>query len=358
LPVVGAELGKLAKRPHHRGKFDTMRLSTTLLFFSIALVAAARARGHDADEPTRDSGNTANVVVVKTSGDKRIIEANGIPDHQPGQFPNRGNPNSISAQHYRFEMPLKPHANDEPRAIDRYIFGVAINGVVFDPGSAEVWRPSDPIVSRPGPNTRRGPGDRSGHIWNYDAMGKMNLGIDENHAHVQPTGAYHYHGLPTGLIARLQKEKTGNRMLLIGYAADGFPIYAKSGHEKAEDASSPVKKRKSSYHLKKGNRPKGDNGPGGKYDGTFVQDYEFEKASGDLDECNGRKGVTPEFADGTYYYVVTDAYPFIPRYFRGTPDRSFEKHLGPPPGDGPARRGGRRGPPAFPGEGPPPLRSE
>jgi hypothetical protein len=318
-----------------------MRLSTSLLFSCIALVAAAVAHGHDADEPQHDGADSSNHVVIKTSGDKRNIEANGLPDHKPGQFPNRGNPNSISAQHYRFKMPLKPHANNEPRPVDRYIFGVAINGVVFDPGTAEVWRPGDPIVSRPGPNTRRGPGDERGHVWNYDAMGQMNLGIDENHAHVQPTGAYHYHGLPTGLIARLHKDKTGDRMLLIGYAADGFPIYAEYGHEKPDDASSPVKKLKLSYHLKKGNRPSGDNGPGGKYDGTFVQDYEFRKSSGDLDECNGRKGVTPEFADGTYYYVVTDTYPFIPRFFRGTPDSSFEKRMGPPG----SRGGGRRGPP-------------
>jgi hypothetical protein len=304
-------------------------------------MAATVARGHGAEEPTRDRDDTANHVVIKTSGERRIIESNGIPNHKPGQFPNRGNPNSISAQHYSFETPLKPQENDEPRPIDRYIFGVAINGVVFDPGTAEVWRPGDPIVSRPGPNTRRGPGDERGRIWNYDAMGRMNLGIDESHAHVQPTGAYHYHGLPTGLIARLHKEKSGDRMLLIGYAADGFPIYAEYGHEKASDASSPLKKLKASYHLKKGNRPKGDSGPAGKYDGTFVQDYEFVKASGDVDECNGRKGVTPEFADGTYYYVITDAYPFIPRFFRGTPDSSFQKKMGPPEGRG------RRGPPPF-----------
>jgi hypothetical protein len=147
-------------------------------------------------------------------------------------------------------------------------------------------------------------------------------------------------------------------MLLIGYAADGFPIYAEYGYEKASDTSSPLKKLKPSYHLKKGNRPKGDDGPGGKYDGTFTQDYEFTKASGDLDECNGRTGVTPEYSGGTYYYVVTDGFPFIPRLFRGTPDSSFEKHLGPPPGspDGPPGRRGRRGPPR--GDGPPPPRGE
>src|SRR5215211_7279615 len=118
-----------------------MRLSTTLLLTCIASSTAALAQGHDANEPSSDVENGSNRVTIKNKGDKRIIEANGLPDHKPGQFPNRGNSNSISAQHYHFEMPLKPRANEEPRPVERYIFGVAINGVVFDPGTAEVWRP-------------------------------------------------------------------------------------------------------------------------------------------------------------------------------------------------------------------------
>ena len=51
--------------------------------------------------------------------------------------------------------------------------------------------------------------------------------------------------------------------------------------------------------------------PAGAYDGTFVQDYEYRAGTGELDECNGRQGVTPEFPNGTYYYVLTDAFPFI-----------------------------------------------
>ena len=333
------------------------------MFAAAICCAPALASAREGDSGSDSAADaTHNRVTIKTQGNKRIIEANGLPDHKPGQFPNRGNPNSISEQHYRFELPVKPHPNDKPRPIDRYTFGVAINGVVFDPGTAEVWRPGDRIVSHPGPETRCSPDDDRREIWNYDAMGKMELGIDENHAHVQPTGAYHYHGLPTGLITNLREEKgpAGKDMLLIGYAADGFPIYAETGYSKADNASSPLKKLKPSYHLKKGNRPTGKDGPGGRYDGTFTQDYQFTKSTGDLDECNGRTGVTPEYPDSTYYYVVTDAYPFIPRFFRGTPDSSFAKRMGPPggpdgPGAPPGRRG-RRGPPPFPGEGPPPPR--
>jgi hypothetical protein len=39
--------------------------------------------------------------------------------------------------------------------------------------------------------------------------------------------------------------------------------------------------------------------------------------SGDLDECNGRMGVTPEFPDGIYHYYATDSYPFFQRCVKG-----------------------------------------
>lgn len=54
------------------------------------------------------------------------------------------------------------------------------------------------------------------------------------------------------------------------------------------------------------------------------------KGAGDLDEANGRFGVTPEFPQGTYHYVLTENFPFIPRQFKGTPDSSFFRR-GPPP---------------------------
>jgi hypothetical protein len=51
--------------------------------------------------------------------------------------------------------------------------------------------------------------------------------------------------------------------------------------------------------------------------GTFTQDYEYVAGSGDLDECNGRFGVTPEFPNGIYHYYITDTYPFIQRCVKG-----------------------------------------
>ena len=104
---------------------------------------------------------------------------------------------------------------------------------------------------------------------------------------------------------------------LIGWAVDGFPVYALFGWEDASLPVGVVSELTSSYQLKEGARPNGADGPGGTYDGTFVQDYEYVAGSGDLDECNGRITVTPDFPDGTYAYFLTDDWPVIPRCVKG-----------------------------------------
>lgn len=251
-----------------------------------------------------------NQVTSVTRGDQRLITANGIPDHTPGRFPNRGNPHTIRAQNYQFRMPLKPEAAARVTPLRHLLFGVALNGVPFDPGTAEFWR-NNPDSG-----------------WRYEALGgRLDLGCDRHNAHVQPSGAYHYHSLPTGLIEKRAKPGT---MTLVGYAADGFPVYAKYGPIDPADLASKLVALRSSYRVREGMR---DTGPGGKYDGTFTQDFEYVRGAGDLDECNGRAGATPEYPDGTYHYFLTEEFPFIPRYFRGTPDDSF-RHRGPPPGRG------------------------
>ncbi len=49
-----------------------------------------------------------NRVEIGISGDKRIIRANGIPAHETGRFPNRGNPNTIREQNYVFRVDAAP----------------------------------------------------------------------------------------------------------------------------------------------------------------------------------------------------------------------------------------------------------
>ena len=117
-------------------------------------------------------------------------------------------------------------------------FGVGINGVLFEPGTAEFWM-----------------GDRHAD-WNYEALGgAVGLGLDSNHAHVQPGGIYHYHGLPTGLLEELNfpagKEDHNRHSPLIGWAADGFPVYYAFGYKQAEDPKSGIAKLTTSFQLKR-----------------------------------------------------------------------------------------------------------
>ena len=263
-----------------------------------------------------------NEVKIEVKGEYRMITSNGIPDHATGAFPNRGNPNSISPQRYNFKVPANPKVAAQPTALQHQDFGIAVNGIPFDPFTAEYWH-----------------NDRQAN-WNYEGIinGTAYLGIDFNNAHVQPTGAYHYHANPVGLMKNLGSD--GTKMVQIGWAADGFPLYGLYGFQKADDATTGVKQLTTSWRLKKGTRP---SGPGLAYDGSFVQDWEYVKGAGDLDQCNGRFGVTPEFPQGTYYYVISENYPWIPRYFKGTPDSSFRRGPGGPggPGGGPPRGGGK-----------------
>lgn len=264
-----------------------------------ALVAAAALAGGAAAAISAQTKALQNRVSITRQSGLRIIESNGIPDHTMGQFPNRGNPNRVAEMQYRFTITTQPKAAEKPTPCRLGIFGFALNGVPFDPGAAEWWN-----------------NDRSSG-WQYEPLsGAINLGLDENAAHVQPTGAYHYHGIPIGLVRRLGEKG----VVQLGWAADGFPIYGPWGYADPMQSGSPLKKLLSSWRIKRLPR---NGGPGGTPDGTFIEDYEYIAGSGDLDECNGRFGVTPEFPQGTYYYVLTETWPVVPRFFRGTPDRSF-----------------------------------
>lgn len=303
------------------GESALMKTAPLLLTLSSAGIMMALLSGHSLKaQPAQSPGSALNKVKITTGSGFRTILSNGWPDHAPGAFPRRGNPNALSPQQYAFRVPVDPVKAERPVGSSGFWWGVAVNGVPFEPGTAETWK------------NERGSG------WRYEAAtGFMDLGLDEHHGHVQPTGAYHYHARPGGLVERLGGD--GEEMRLIGWAADGFPLYTDRAPSDPSNAKSALKTLKSSYRLKPGKRPAPPTGPGGAYDGRFTEDWEYVSGSGDLDECNGRSGVTPEFPSGTYYYCVTAEFPFLPRFWQGQPDRSFAKGV-PPPGGGPEGRPG------------------
>ncbi|PWJ57388.1 ribonuclease BN (tRNA processing enzyme) [Dyadobacter jejuensis] len=249
--------------------------------------------------------------------DLRIIKSNAIPNHTVGLFPTKGNPNKIAEQQKVYTLDLTPELASNityvyDLGIDRgkpsYVFGVAINGVKFEPSANEYFKNKET--------------NQPNYEWPLEPLSdEVNLGEDYNNAHVQPNGEYHYHGTPTGLVATFDS----NKMTLVGWAADGFPMYYKMGYQDPMNPASEVVQLKSSYVLKRGERPgDGISAPNGAYSGKYVRDYEYHIGSGDLDECNGRTGVTPEFPGGTYYYVVSDEFPSASRCFKGTPSDDFE----------------------------------
>ncbi|GAA0782535.1 YHYH protein [Roseibium denhamense] len=308
----------------------------------ICLIAASPAGAHDSvvplnGEEPHDHAHASDGIWdlllpdaeayadITVDGNSRRIRANGYPDKAPGTFPNRNNPHSISKKNYNLKVPLNPKNNGRATNAQGAVFGIAINGVVMDPGTAEYWN-----------NDRR-----SG--WNYEALGgACQLGLDKYNAHVQPDGTYHYHGIPTGVLAA---QGGSSAPALLGFAADGFPIYGPYGYSNPQ-APSRVAKLSSSYRVKSGTRP---DGPGGRYDGKFTQDWAYVAGAGDLDACNGRFAVTPEYPQGTYHYVLTESFPFIPRCWMGTPDSSFSRLKR---GGGGQRRGDLKNGPETPDQAP------
>jgi YHYH protein len=241
------------------------------------------------------------------SSTERSLKANGIPDHQVGAFPNANNPNTISEQTVAATFTLTPLATSTVSTLGgpRGAVGYVLNGVKIDPDTGGACDDSGATcdLGRPVGN------------WRMEALGQtsFNFGADMNNAHVQPNGEYHYHGIPEGFVEKLNK---GQAMTLIGWAADGFPIYVRYGYATASDSQSAVVAMKPSYRIKA--TPDANRPATSLYAmGTFKQDWEYVAGLGDLDECNGRTGVTPEFPKGIYHYFATDAYPFLQRCVKG-----------------------------------------
>lgn len=240
--------------------------------------------------------NLTSNAAISCSGTSRTITGNGVPDHTPGTFPNSGNPNTIAATNVRFTNTTQPAVVSTSGTAVDHILGFANNSVKFDPSTAESYQ--------------------NAGVWKIEALNQtyFAFGVDSSNAHVQPGGIYHYHGMPEGYITRMNK---GTGMALVGFAVDGFPMYARYGYNTATSATSGTRAMTPSYRLKtspSAGRPSTTAVPMG----TFTQDYEYVAGLGDLDECNGRFGVTPEFPSGIYHYYITDGYPYIQRCVKGT----------------------------------------
>ncbi len=310
------------------GTREPCKLSTGLFEGNVALLSKLASDEMFYLEPVVAAINTASVLCAYSdtttnsqpslnytsrsewscSGSQRELSANGIPDHFVGTFPNPDNPNTIAEQDVTANFTLAPVLTDSSTELGgpRGATGYVLNGVKIDADTAGSCDDSGTACSLIG---------NSGN-WSIEALGQtvFDFGTDDNNAHVQPGGAYHYHGMPEGFLAK--RGGSSDTMSLIGWAADGFPIYARYGYSDSDDAGSSLKLMQGSYQLVdeiNGSRPSTDDYPLG----TFRQDWQYLAGSGDLDECNGRFGVTPEFPLGIYHYYATDSYPYLQRCVKG-----------------------------------------
>lgn len=230
-----------------------------------------------------------------------VFTTNAIPNHTFNDGASAF-PNPVATQSEEYQVALNPQFAATTTGLSlNYDNAILLNGVKVDLLAAGCFGVGD---GRVGCNDDNQP-------WRFDPMFAQNgFRVDQHNAHTQPDGTYHYHGDPNALFDR----SGGIASPVIGFAADGFPVYGGFINDGGN-----VRAVESSYRLKSGNRPSGPGNPGGVYDGAYRDDYEYVAGAGDLDECNGMS------VNGVYGYYVTDSFPHVMACFKGTVDESFRK---------------------------------
>jgi hypothetical protein len=257
-----------------------------------------------------DVGNSTNFsgnLYITAAGDTCTLTTNSIPNHDVNDATSFATDVGTVTKTYQVTTSPSDAASTTDLSLE-WDDAIFLNGAKLDLLPAACYGVgTDPLGSeKTGCET-------DGTPWRYDPMFSGNdFGTDSHNAHTQPNGAYHYHGDP---LAMYDDSSPTVDSPVIGFAADGYPIYGPYIDD------SGVRLVTSGYTLKSGSRVSqtGEGAfPGGTYDGTFRDDWEYT-AGGDLDECNGMT------RSGQYGYYVTRTFPWVLNCFKGTPDSSFEK---------------------------------
>lgn len=223
----------------------------------------------------------------RADGELRVISTNGLPvDNPSGNFPIATsddayaydrNPHRVQAQSATVSIPRNPVVADQPSCTPMGAIGVAVNGVaIFNAIDGE----------------------------SRDAVAHEVQDVCDGHP--ERSGTYHYHNGS----ACLTEQAPSGQATLIGYALDGFGIFAEKDRA--------------------GNL----------------------KTNADLDVCHGLTSVVPwnGKTQSVYHYSVTVEFPYTVGCFMGTPVTLTTQQTGggqsppqgPPPG-GPPTGGPPRG---------------
>ena len=326
---------------------------------------------------TWSTGSTAQatpaycgVQEVYSSPNWVYIRSTGLGSHVMGPWYLDANhtqlfPNFPTNEHVLYKIPRVPVVPTTKSRNNGGAIGYFVDGVAM----FNSW---DAYYYTNGADTM---GGGNGGYWNRDAYVNEGVSFDANNAH-QAGGQHHYHANPPALryllgdhvdynsVSKTYPESTNapKHSPILGWVADGIPIYGPYGYSVSNNASSGVRRMISGYVLRNGqhgsqnltnvnraylpqwavrlynaasNVMAGPNVSGSYPVGRYMEDNDYLGDLGvmpgtntyDLDEYNGRWCVTPEFPGGTYAYFVSissngaPVFPYnIGRGYYGTPN--------------------------------------
>jgi len=262
--------------------------------------------------------------------------SNNIPNHDVGANTTTGKDFASAVQAnskaYVLTVPRFPTIQNQAAYVEKIagmltLNGILLNGVDLDMDSAFCYHPDINTPLNIGLGTRQQCG-LNADWYAVPANNPDTVTLDEYTGHAFD-GRYHYHGDNDGLsyftaeetatITSADIDPSGSPV--IGFAADGFPIY---GHYFYDVDINGLRKAKSSWITYDNERETPANSSINPPSisthprGLFVEDWYYAPGSGDLDECNGMTD-----AYGNYGYYYTEEYPYGPICVKGPANASF-----------------------------------
>jgi YHYH protein len=311
------------------------------------------------------------VQEVYSSSNFVYIRSTGLGSHIMGAWYGNSNhttgfPTYPTNQHVLFKLPRHPVAAATNTLSGGGAVGIFVDGVaMYNNWDANIWNGTADTSSTGGTNG----------YWNRDAYVNEGSSFDPAYAHQPVSGQYHYHANPPALryelgdhvdfnpVTKIYTESASTptkHSPILGWAADGYPIYGPYGYSSASNSASGIRRMVSGYVIRDGQYgtsnltangrstlplwatrfyncasnvlagpPVNSSYPLGRYmeDNDYLGDHGYvQGVTFDLDQYNGRWCYTPEFPGGTYAYFVaissngTPVYPYNLGFaYYGTP---------------------------------------
>lgn len=233
------------------------------------------------------NGIVTDVDVVHYDSAYVYVHSSDVPNYyRDGQSVN-----NATDENATWQIPRVGQASGNPTGVMGGQMGLMIDGsVFFHPGDARSYN--------------------NAGVWNQLAYYFEGVDMDSSNGHSTPTNMYHHHFDNL----KLHGWDSTQHSPIVGFAWDGYPLYGPFAYANT-DGTGGIKRMVSSYGPK--SYTTRTNGPnvGGQYPiGCYIEDWQYNAGSGDLDEHNGRFCVTPEYPNGTYAYFTTVDASYNPYY--------------------------------------------